>query len=316
MESNNLRAWVEHQTALLDPPDAWQPDSGRGFERFRALVDAPPPRSNRTRWLVWAAAAALIAAVIVGLPAGRAAAQQVWEILTVRRVAFVWVKPWPAGVPSPQVKLVGTPIPPLPAPDVDVARARVGYSPRMPHAGVLSSTPSIYTTFSLSAGTTVKVADLEQALRGAGIADVSVPAAWDGAQLVLHTSSVVMAQWPEVVLAQSLPLTLTAPPGFDFPAFSAIVLRIVGLNPDDARRLAERMGITPAWIAPMVEDMHAFGTMEEITVKSSPATLLEERTSNGAAGRISIFWSVPDRVYLLSGTLSRELMIAFASAVD
>lgn len=316
MESNNLRAWVECQTALLDPPDAWQPDSDRGFERFRALVNARRRRSNRTPWLAWAAVAVLIAALVVVLPAGRAGAQQIWEFLTVRRVAFVWVKPWPEGVPSPQVKLLGTPIPPLPAPDVDVARARVGYAPRMPHAGVLSMAPRIYTTFSLSAGTRIRVADLEQALRLAGVADVGVPADWDGAQLILHTSAVAIAEWPEVVLAQSLPLTLTAPPGFDFPAFSAIVLRIVGLNPGDARRLAERMGTTPAWIAPMVQDMRTFGTMEEITVKSSPATLLEERTSNGAVRRISIFWSVPDRVYLLSGTRSRELMIAVAAAVD
>jgi hypothetical protein len=32
--------------------------------------------------------------------------------------------------------------------------------------------------------------------------------------------------------------------------------------------------------------------------------------------RIIVVWSVPDRVYLLTGTLSRELAIAVANAVQ
>jgi hypothetical protein len=45
------------------------------------------------------------------------------------------------------------------------------------------------------------------------------------------------------VLAQSLPLTLTVPSNFDFPGFSALVLQVLGVAPDEARRLAQR-GVT------------------------------------------------------------------------
>ena len=229
---------------------------------------------------------------------------------------FIRVNPWPAGVPSPQVNLIGIPIPPLPARDVDEARWRVHYDPRLPGPWVLSGSPRLSTTFSLSAGTVVHVADLELALRTAGIAGQSVPPQWDGAQVALHTSAIVLAEWPDIVLAQSLPLTLTAPSGFDFSAYSALVLRVLGVGPDEAQRLAQRAGTTPPWLAPITRDFGRNATIEEIVLNSGPATLVRETEDDGAEKRIAVVWSVPDRVYLLSGKLSRELAIATANAVQ
>jgi hypothetical protein len=48
-------------------------------------------------------------------------------------------------------------------------------------------------------------------------------------------------------------------------------------------------------------------------VDSGPAAILEE---GGEGKRIALFRSVSDRVYLLSGTLSRDLAIATANAVE
>jgi hypothetical protein len=320
MESANqeeVRQWVAKQTAYLDPPAEWRPDSAAAAIRFHARVEAD--RRRRTawrRWPVYPAAAALVAAAILLAPAGRVVAQQLWQFLTVRQVAFIRVNPWPEGVPSPRVKLIGTPIPPLPARDVGEARWRVHYDPRLPRPGVLSDAPHLFTTFSLSAGTVIKAADLELALKKAGIMDQTVPPQWDGAQLTLHTSAVVIAEWPDTVLAQSLPLTLTAPPGFDFSGFSALVLRVLGVGPNEAQRLAQRMGTTPPWLAPISRDLEKGATIEEIVLNSGPATLLQETENDRAVKRITVIWSVPDRVYVLSGNLSRELAIATANAVQ
>jgi hypothetical protein len=137
-----------------------------------------------------------------------------------------------------------------------------------------------------------------------------VPPNWDGAQLALHTSAMVVAEWPDAALVQSLPLTLTAPAGFDFPAFSAVLLRVLGVNPDEAVRLAQRAGTAPPWLAPIGRDILEGATIEEIQLNSGPATLVSE------SDRISLAWSVPDRVYLLSGKLNRVLAIAAANAVE
>src|SRR5271165_775516 len=153
---NNKPEWVSEQIANLDPPTGWQPDATAALARFYARAGE---HATWPRWLAWAAAVALSLAGILLLPEGRAIAQQLWQLLSVKRVAFVRVNGWPVGVPSPKVELIGTPIPPIPARDVDEARRRVHYDPRLPRPGVLSGTPRFYTTFSLAEGTVVKVAD-------------------------------------------------------------------------------------------------------------------------------------------------------------
>jgi hypothetical protein len=302
MENNN-QVWVAEKMSCLEPPAGWNPDSAAALARFQ---NRQPAVSG---WY-WAAAAAIFVSVLLLFPATRAAAQQLWQFLTVRRVAFVRVRPWPKGIPAPEAKLMGALVPPIPANDVEQARWRVHYEPRMPHAGVLSGNPRLSTTFGLSAGTMVKVEVLQNALKAVGITNLTIPAQWDGAEIALHTSPVVVAEWPDIIFAQSLPLTLSAPPGFDFPAFSAVILRVMGVEPAEAQRLAEQMGTTPAWIAPIDSSFDKFASIEEVQLASGPATLVQE------SDRLSMVWSVPDRVYLISGKLPRELAIAMANAVQ
>jgi hypothetical protein len=188
----------------------------------------------------------------------------------------------------------------------------------------------------------VHVADLQLALSKADVTGQTVPAQWEGAQLTLHTSGIVIAEWSEralddlilksppsgdeTVLVQSLPLTLSVPSGFDFTAYSALVLRVLGVRPAEAQQMAERAGTAPAWLVPLALGCHeaepgcnnlwAHATMEEIRLNSGLGTLVQESGDDGAVKRVTLLWSVPDRVYLLSGTLSRELMIATANAVQ
>jgi hypothetical protein len=299
----NCRDWVAEQTAYLDPPADWQPDAETALRRMHHRMI--PPKRN---W-GWAIAAAVPVAAFLLFSAGRVAAQ-LWQSLTVKQVAVIQVNEWPEGVPSPAIKAFGIPIP-LPARDAEDAGWRVKYQPRLPHAGVLSSQPRLYTTFSVGAGTVIHTADLEHALQKVGVTGQTVPASWDGAQIALHTSALVLAQWPDMVLVQSQPLTLSAPPDFDFPSFSALILRILGVAPEEAKRFAQLTGTTPPWLAPLNRDFaQNLGKLAEIKLNSGPATMLEEKD------RVSILWMVPDRVYLLSGSISRELAIAAANAVQ
>jgi hypothetical protein len=319
-----LTQWVSEQTAYLDPPAGWQPDADAALacihhrmnDRMKDRMHANLWRPAKLRWLTWGMAAAIPIAAFLVFSAGRGVAQ-LWQSLTVRQLAVIQVNPWPEDVPSPPVQALGVPIPPIPARDADEARWRVKYEPRLPHAGVLSGAPKLSTTFSVGAGTVIHTADLDLALRKTGVANQTVPATWDGARIALHSSALVIAEWPDVVLVQSLPLTLTAPPGFDFTAFSAIIFRILGVEPDEALRLAQQSGAAPPWLVPL--ERHTFrnrGTLQQIRLNSGPATLLEESAAYGGQQRISILWMVPGRVYLLSGYLSRELAIATANAVE
>jgi hypothetical protein len=309
-----LRQWVAEQMSCLDAPPA--PDHYAALSRFQTRLASDRRRPFRG-WHAWAAVAAAAAATFLLLPGGRALADQFWQILTMRRVAIIRVKPWPEGAPSPAIKSIGLPIPPIPARDLEEARMRVHYTPRVPY-GVFSGSPRISTTFSLAAGTTIKAADLELALEKAGVTDQHVPAAWNGAQLALHTSGIVLAEWPDIVFIQSLPLTFTAPAGFDLSAFSALILRIVGVGPEEAQRLARKAGTDPWWLAPLTPDLASIGSFEEIALNSGPAMLLEEKTGQwrGQKDSVTLLWSVADRVYLLRGSIGRQLAIAAANAVQ
>jgi hypothetical protein len=312
--AEEIRDWVAQQTAYLDPPAEWQPDPAAALLRFHARR-----RANlwpkRRYWPVLAAAAVVAAGVFLALPAGRVRAQQLWQFLTVRQVAFIRVAPWPDGVPSPAVSLIGVPIPPIPARDAAEAGARVHYDPRLPNPFAIGGSPKLSTTFSMAAGTVVKVADLQLALQKAGITDQTVPAQWDGAQVSLHTSPMVIAEWPDITLVQSQPLTLTAPSNFDFAAYSTLILRVLGVGPDQARQLAAQMGTAPPWLAPVSRDFRSLDSIEQVTLNSGPATLAQAWDSNASGQHLVLCWSVPDRVYLLNGYTSRQLAITIANAV-
>jgi hypothetical protein len=314
LRPEELSEWVQRQTALLDPPVEWQPDTRAALARQHARTEAASHRASWHSWLPWAAAAALGCAALVLLPETRALAQQLWQFLTVGRVAVIRVNPWPDGVPSPQIKLAGIPIPPQPVNSLDEAQRRTGFVPRLPIPGVLSSSPQLAVMGGLSVATVVRVADLKLALEKAGVPDQPVPTQWDGAKLALHSSPIVIAEWPGFLLAQSLPLTITAPPDFDFPAFSAMILRILGVGAGQARELAARMATIPVWLLPVDSAMTEGKTIREINLRSGPATLIEDTDKNGA--RVTISWSVSDRVYLLSGGISAELATAIANAVQ
>jgi hypothetical protein len=210
------------------------------------------------------------------------------------------------------VNLLSPPFPPIPARDSADVRSRLHFEPRLPAPLVLGSPPRLSTTFSVAAGTTVKTADLELALQKSGVTGMTVPPEWDGAQLALHTSGVAIAEWKDLALVQSLPLTLTAPPGFDFAAYSATILRILGVSPDEARRLADRAGTSPAWLLPLSRDRQTWRGLriEEVVLNSGRGILAIDTQ------RVTLLWSVPDRVYVLTGTASRDLVIAVANSVQ
>src|SRR5215467_12677226 len=127
MASNSpeeLREWVSGQLECLGAPTSLRPDPNAALGRFQARLGAGRRHAWRPGWMAWAAAAALAVAVLLLLPEGGVLAQQFWQYLTVRRVAFISVNPWPEGVPSPAIRSIGVTIPPIPARSLEEARQR------------------------------------------------------------------------------------------------------------------------------------------------------------------------------------------------
>jgi hypothetical protein len=194
----------------------------------------------------------------------------------------------------------------------------------------------------------ISTADLAEALRTAGVLDRQVPQQWDGAQLTLQIGATVTASWSHVsaersggmawsdlTLAQGPARVVTAPAGFDLEAFAATGLRAAGMrNQDMVLRLAQHRTTAPALLFGYLTPYHHVGA-REVNLRTGSATLIEEfgrasrddgfGYSDGIPGveRLTLLWSAPDRVYILSGVIrtpttmmSFDLAVALASAID
>lgn len=144
-----------------------------------------------------------------------------------------------------------------------------------------------------------------------GIINPTVSRLWRIAEALGTPLSRVVERWRCGFSTGNWSLT-----NFDFPAFSAMVLRVLGVAPDEARSLADRLGTAPPWLAPLSSDFAGSAAIDEITLNSGPASLIQQNQGTGPIQRTTLVWSVPDHVYLMSGNVSRELAIAAANAVQ
>ena len=56
--------------------------------------------------------------------------------------------------------------------------------------------------------------------------------------------------------------------------------------------------------------------IRDVKLHTGRATLIEDLGGNGQVERVSLLWSMPDRVYLLAGTIAADHAIAIADSVQ
>jgi hypothetical protein len=317
MENGNrteLGQWVEQRAAVASPPPGWEPDVDLARARFHSRLSRRP--AARRYWLARAAAASLICAVIVLVPGTRALAQQLWRWITVGRIQVVKVNfdNLPDEARSLSATAIARPGPPQVVADSGDAARRAGFVPRLPRPGVLSGAPRLSVLGPMLFGTVIRTADLELALKKAGVSNEVVPKQWDGAQLTVQIGSTVTAEWNDISLMQGLPAALSLPSGFDLGAFTTLVLRAVGMNREEALRFGRQLAAAPALLFGIAGEDAV--TIREVDLHTGPATLIEDIGDNGRIERVTVLWSVPDRVYMLSGAISADLATAVANSID
>src|SRR4029077_12260887 len=93
----------------------------------------------------------------------------------------------------------------------------------------------------------LKVADIERALRAAGVTDVTVPKEWEGITLRVERGPMIDARYADAraSLAQSPPFRLTTPPGFPVARFMEIAYRVLGKSPAEASYLSRKFVANP-----------------------------------------------------------------------
>jgi hypothetical protein len=314
MEKND---WVEQQMAQLAPPDDWKPDVAAAIRRHRTRR-LEQWRRGPGFWWKLAMAVGLILA-IAAVPPARALAQRLWRFLTVGRIEVVQVNldllPKESSLRARQVRppermiKVATP---------EEAYQRIGFLPKLPFGHALRGEPKLSVMNPLDYELQLKLDDLHQLLQGAGMTHEALPREWDGARIIMHIGGTVMAEWPEsdAMLIQSPPMTLAVPDGFDLIRFTTLVLRGLGLPPGEAERLGAQMAATPAGMLALgAEDKVG---IRQVKLRHGTGTLVYDYDTDrpDRVERLTLLWSTPDRIYVLSCGCGDAAAIATADDIQ
>jgi hypothetical protein len=214
--------WVANHLALLDPPPGWLPDAQAAYDRLRM---APPAGHGNASWRWAAAAAAVLIVALLALPGGRAAAQRLWELITLNRVEVIRTDPddFPENVQDAlRARITVSPGRPEPAATVAEASSRTGFDVRLPRANVLTGSPKLATLGPLEAELILKVDALRSAARTSGV-DLPVPDEWNGARIAVNTGRSAVAAWPDdTSLMQARPFGMSVPSNVPLTAFTEL----------------------------------------------------------------------------------------------
>lgn len=313
--------WIDDRLRALDPPDTWEPSTAVALARHRQRVAAADAARPRRAWTwTWLAAASAVCLVLLLMPATRAAAQRLWDVFFAERVEFVTLDMdrLPRSLTDQQVRLTGAT---LPVGSLASAESTARFTPRLPDASIASAagaaaagaTPQLSVTGTITVESRINVADLEAAANSAGLADLRFPRSWDGARIGIHSSPLVIADYPEFQLIQAMPLAITTPPDFDLAAFTENVLRIGGLGADAARVFSARMAATPfALLAVSPEEQVR---LREVTLRMGEGTIVHDLHDDGSLQRTTLVWTTADRIYAISSNLPDEQLMAIADAI-
>src|SRR5262249_39386854 len=165
----------------------------------------------------------------------------------------------------------------------------------------------------------VNSAKLHDLLVALDLRDVDVPAGLDGQQITVHTQPVVIQSFrsdhQRMTLVQARSPEVSLPPRVDLPRLGELGLRILGLDPSEARRIASSVDLRSTLLVPVPTDASSF---RSVTVRGNPGLLITrtDRTEGAPhrAGTV-VLWTEGDRVFALQGTLGPPDLLQVAESV-
>lgn len=285
--------------------------------------------------LLWGSLAALlIFAFLLSLEPVRAAAGEILGMFRVRKFAVVSFDPnqvqlngeaFSANINqllSDKVTVLKEPGPPQSVASAAEASALAGIPVRLPTTlpGGGDAQPDIRVEDGMAAQIVVDRARAQALLDLAGLSDVQLPQALDGATVTIEVPPVVIAQYerPQIgpsgafVLTQLRSPTVNLPPGVNLAQLGEAGLRLLGLSPEEARQFSRNIDWSSTLVIPLPMDIAAF---RDVSVDGVNGVLITERSTSYAPHYI-LLWQKNGVVYSLAGQGNAEDMLAVANSLQ
>jgi len=293
-------------------------------ERLRELdAERHAVRRGARPWRPLAAAAGLaLSAAAFSLPAVRATAREFLDFFRVQRVAAVPVDTERlARLEAPGVdlkELIGSQvevIEPATAPEAvasaDAAGAIAGIAVREPRAlpkgaalgSVAVARPGAFRV-------RFDVARIRSLVDVMGVPDVTIPDAWQGAELEVHAPPVVGLSYTRgdgtFRLLQSRGPEVALPDGIELAELGAVGLQLAGMSASEARSFARNIDWRSTLLLPIPA---SGGSFREVEVGGRKGVLVTSREPHREADGTTrpgrwhsvLLWADEDRVYALAG---------------
>jgi hypothetical protein len=159
---------------------------------------------------------------------------------------------------------------------------------------------------------TANVAKLQTVLDALALDDVRLPEGLDGQTATVRLPPVVSLTYRNgaraLRLFEARSAEVSFPAGFDLPAVAEAALRILGLNRDEANRMAYSVDWRSTLVVPVPADAASF---RELNVAGANGLLIER-----ARGGFVLLWSAGGQMYSLAGLLSAAEMLEVAQSLQ
>ena len=185
------------------------------------------------------------------------------------------------------------------------AAALVDFTPRQP--GTLADPERIFVSPGSSGRLIIDLASARAIMDQVGVDPTLLPDSLDGEEISVHMDAGVSQAWADGTALTQVPSPLVAyPEGVDEAALGEALLRVLGMDPREAARLAGSIDWTTTLLVPIPEGVASFG---EVPVDGQPGLALESLDGEHAG----LLWQRDGIVYALSGRSVDELLDIAAS---
>ena len=234
--------WVDDKVDALEMPPGPQ-----SVEKARVRLDVRKAAAIRHRRLAWAASAILLG--LLALPGTRAAAQRLWNQLTLGRVEIIHGE---AEVPEEVAAVFAMDTEPFEEQQVgtlEEAARLVGFQPMLPRLDGIGAPSAVLVTRAVTLSTgKLQRAEIQSALARVGVTDLSVPVEWEGMTLSATGGPALTIEYPGFYFIQTPPLNMTAPAAFELGRFMEMAFRVFGRPASEAHALGEKFAANPALV--------------------------------------------------------------------
>ena len=309
-----------------------EPDAGfaRALrERLRGVEDEAPRRGFRLVPTLASAAVIAIVALLFTVPAVRVAAQNALDLFRVHSFAAVEIDPAridqlralhdkigqdPTMMVLDQQEVIKEPGKPVDYPSADLAGSAAGLSNLKQARGALPNGMR-FTKASVQgegiARLTLHADKLRNVLEMLGLTDVQVPGYLDGQKVTVHMPPIVQQEYENgtthMTLVEAHSPEVGLPPGADLKQLGEIGLRILGLDADEAHRVAASIDWRSTLVVPVPTSAQAFRQVEVNGHKGLfiRCELPDEHGKLHRSGAV-VLWTEGDRVLGMQSNLPGE----------